>query len=358
MTPNEDLMSFLASATRHTSVNMEILAERTREEIQQQEEEERAQREELRRLQQQQIQQAASTVQTNTASTTTTTPISTYQDIINMLDVRVDAAEPYTVEDVTPAEPPIPANERPVAVPAYSEIREELVRFSDAEWFRKVQEKTIILAGVGGIGSNMAVILAKLNPSSIYIFDADFVDASNLAGQFYSNDDIGKAKVDALAASVAKYTNYSSIFAINRRYERGEEIIADIMICGFDNMRSRNQYFHTWKDHVLSLPEERRKDCLFMDGRLTADEFQIFCMTGEDSYYMRDYENNYLFSDWEATAERCSFKQTGFLADMIGAYMVNLLVNFCANQVNPRRNMALPFRTSYKSDMMFLDLRR
>jgi hypothetical protein len=243
-------------------------------------------------------------------------------------------------------------------MPTYSTVREELVRFSDAEWFNKVQEKVIVLAGVGGIGSNMAVILAKLNPNAIYIFDNDVVEPFNLAGQFYSNDDIGKPKVEALAASVTKYTNYSSIFALNRMYNPGEELVADIMVCGFDNMRARRNYFSAWKSHVLSLSEERRKDCLFIDGRLTADEFQIFCMTGMDDFYMRDYEQNYLFHDYEAQRETCSYKQTGFLADMIGAFMVNLIVNFCANQVNPRRNMTLPFMTSYRSSMMFLDFKR
>lgn len=260
--------------------------------------------------------------------------------------------EPEPPQDNTPEE------ERPIQVPTYSTVREELVRFSDAEWFNKVQEKVIVLAGVGGIGSNMAVILAKLNPSAIYIFDDDLVESFNLAGQFYSNEDIGKPKVEALAASVNKYTNYSSIFALNRRFMPGEEVVADIMVCGFDNMRARKDFFAAWKSHVMTLSEERRKDCLFIDGRLTADEFQIFCMTGIDSFYMDDYVNNYLFNDYEAQRETCSYKQTGFLADMIGAFMVNLVVNFCANQVNPRRNMTLPFMTSYRSSIMFLDFKR
>ena len=252
----------------------------------------------------------------------------------------------------------IPEMEKPLAVPEYSSVREELIRFSDAEWFKKVQEKVVVLAGVGGIGSNMAVILAKLNPKAIYIFDDDTVESYNLAGQFYSNDDIGKPKVDALATSVVKYTNYSSIFALNRKYIPGEEIVADIMICGFDNMLARRTYFNAWKSYVDSLPEERRKDCLYMDGRLTADEFQIFSIVGDDKYYIEEYDSKYLFKDYEAQREVCSFKQTGFLADMIGAFMVNLFVNFCANQVNPAKNMTVPFKTSYRSSMMFLDMRR
>lgn len=373
MTTNSDLMSFLTSAARHVPVNEERLEETRREEAMQQaleEEHRRAQEEEARRVQAQEaILETArtnSTVSQNPAQATQQTSgvqISIYQDIIDRYSIvrkafALEEEEETEQEPEQEPEPEIPENEKPLPIPAYSAIREELVRFSDAEWFKKIQEKIIILAGIGGIGSNMAVILAKLNPSAIYIFDDDYVDALNLAGQFYSNEDIGKPKVEALSASVNKYTNYSSIFAINRRYQIGEEIISDIMICGFDNMQSRRQFFTIWASHVLEVPEEQRGNCLFIDGRLTADEFQIFCMTGNDAYYMKEYKDKYLFNDHEAVREVCSYKQTGFLADMIGAYMVNLLVNFCANQVNPRRNMTLPFMISYKSSMMFLDLKR
>ena len=136
---------------------------------------------------------------------------------------------------------------------------------------------------------------------------------------------------------------------------QGEQIVADIMVCGFDSMRSRRDYFTVWKGRVDSLSAEEKKNCLFIDGRLTADEFQIFCMTGEDDYYMELYQRDYLFQDYQAAPLPCSFKQTGFLADMIGAFMVNLIVNFCANQANPGRNMSLPFKTSYRTDIMYLE---
>ena len=400
MPTQDDLMSFLASASRHVPVSQERLADSLRQgynqvlqeqsapEPQEQQENEleetleetamqeaeRARRdnEELVRYAMQNLGLNATNQSTPAevppSTNSTENPESEDQEMMAPPEV-VEAylrfaretqgqqesepePKPEPLQDNTPEE------EQPVQVPAYSTVREELVRFSDAEWFNKVQEKVIILAGVGGIGSNMAVILAKLNPSAIYIFDDDFVESFNLAGQFYSNEDIGKPKVEALAASVNKYTNYSSIFALNRRFMVGEEVIADIMICGFDNMRARKDFFAAWKSHVMTLSEERRKDCLFIDGRLTADEFQIFCMTGTDNFYMDDYVNNYLFNDYEAQRETCSYKQTGFLADMIGAFMVNLVVNFCANQVNPRRNMTLPFMTSYRSSMMFLDFKR
>lgn len=387
MPTQDDLMSFLASASRHITVSQERLADSLRQGYNQvlqeqstpesQEQQENEPEEAREQTNEELVRYAMQNLGLNATSQTTPTevPPSTNSTESTEPEDQERMAPPEVVEaylrfaretqgrpepepEPEPPQDDTPANERPIQVPTYSTVREELVRFSDAEWFNKVQEKVIVLAGVGGIGSNMAVILAKLNPSAIYIFDDDFVESFNLAGQFYSNEDIGKPKVEALAASVNKYTNYSSIFALNRRFMPGEEVIADIMVCGFDNMRARKDFFAAWKSHVMTLSEERRKDCLFIDGRLTADEFQIFCITGTDNFYMDDYVNNYLFNDYEAQRETCSYKQTGFLADMIGAFMVNLVVNFCANQVNPRRNMTLPFMTSYRSSMMFLDFKR
>ena len=394
MNAPDDLMSFLASASRHVPVSQERLADSLRQgynqvlqeqsapEPQEQQENEleevieetvMQEAERARRDNEELVRYAMQNLGLNATNQSPSTEVSSSTNSTENIESEDSErmAPPEVVEaylrfaretqgqpEPEPPQDNTPVNERPIQVPTYSTVREELIRFSDAEWFNKVQEKVIVLAGVGGIGSNMAVILAKLNPSAIYIFDDDFVESFNLAGQFYSNEDIGKPKVEALAASVNKYTNYSSIFALNRRFMTGEEVIADIMMCGFDNMRARKDFFAAWKSHVMTLSEERRKDCLFIDGRLTADEFQIFCITGTDNFYMDSYVNNYLFNDYEAQRETCSYKQTGFLADMIGAFMVNLVVNFCANQVNPRRNMTLPFMTSYRSSMMFLDFKR
>ncbi len=41
------------------------------------------------------------------------------------------------------------------------------------------------------------------------------------------------------------------------------------------------------------------ENCLFIDGRLAAEEFQVFCIKGSDNYSMHRYSHDYLFSDEE-----------------------------------------------------------
>lgn len=232
-------------------------------------------------------------------------------------------------------------------------VDEATSRFSSAIWYENIQKKTVILAGVGGIGSYVGFLLARMKPASMFIYDDDIVEAVNMSGQLYGQSDLGRPKVSALAEMIRNYANYSSVFAISERFTNESEA-SDIMICGFDNMAARKLFFNKWVNHVQSKPEEERKNCLFIDGRLAAEEFQVLCIKGDDEYNIRRYSDEFLFSDAEADETICSYKQTTFCANMIASYMVNLFVNFCANQCEPLIDRDLPFLTTYNAETMYL----
>ena len=232
-------------------------------------------------------------------------------------------------------------------------VDEATSRFSSAIWYENIQKKTVILAGEGGIGSYVGFLLARMKPASMFIYDDDIVEAVNMSGQLYGQSDLGRPKVSALAEMIRNYANYSSVFAISERFTNESEA-SDIMICGFDNMAARKLFFNKWVNHVQSKPEEERKNCLFIDGRLAAEEFQVLCIKGDDEYNIRRYSDEFLFSDAEADETICSYKQTTFCANMIASYMVNLFVNFCANQCEPFIDRDLPFLTTYNAETMYL----
>lgn len=224
-------------------------------------------------------------------------------------------------------------------------------RFSSAIWYENIQKKVIILAGIGGIGSYVGFLLARMKPASMFIYDNDIVEAVNMSGQLYGQSDLGRPKVSALAEMIRNYAGYSSVFVVNERFTNESEA-SDIMICGFDNMAARSLFFDKWLDHVKSKPEEERCKCLYLDGRLDAEMFQIFCIRGDDNYSIDRYNNEFLFSDAEAEETICSYKQTTFCANMIASCMVNLFVNFCANEVGAYRD--LPFLTTYNAETIYL----
>jgi hypothetical protein len=240
-------------------------------------------------------------------------------------------------------------------IPANSEtllIREETSRFSSATWYQAIQDKIITLAGVGGIGSYVGFLLARMHPKSMFLYDDDNVESANMSGQLYGRNDIGLPKVEALSKMIDNYANYESAFAINGRFMETSEA-SDIMICGFDNMAARKLFFMKWTEHVYSKPEAERKHCLFIDGRLAAEELQVLAFTGDNEWAINEYRSKFLFSDEEADATVCSYKQTTYMANLIGSLMVNIFVNFVANEVAGWDDRDVPFFTSYDGLTMF-----
>lgn len=231
-------------------------------------------------------------------------------------------------------------------------IEENTSRFSGAMWFEEIQKQKVIIAGIGGIGSWVTLLLSRLNVLKLYLYDMDRVEYVNMAGQFYSLDSIGQYKVDAVRQLVQSFSNYFGSNTYPCAYD-ADSSSARIMICGFDNMEAREIFFNKWRQRVLRSSDEERKGCLFIDGRLNAEEFQILAIQGNDEAAMSNYEENWLFDDSEVDEAVCSYKQTSFMSCMIASYMVNIFVNFIANLCNPIFPRDVPFFTSYSADTMF-----
>ena len=226
-------------------------------------------------------------------------------------------------------------------------------RFSSAIWHNKIQEQEIVLAGVGGIGSYVLFLLSRMKPRQIYAYDPDTVEYANLAGQLYSKGNVGRPKVESVTRMVQSYSDYYGVSSYIERFTE-TSLTKNIMICGFDNMAARKLFYSRWKAHVDNkVSEEEKAKCLFIDGRLNAEEFQVLCITGNNPYAMQRYESDWLFDDSQVEEAVCSYKQTTYMANMIGSIMVNLFTNFCANMCNPLVERDIPFISRYDGATMF-----
>lgn len=230
-------------------------------------------------------------------------------------------------------------------------ISEETSRFNSAIWFDKTRKQDVTIAGLGGIGSYVVFMLSRLDVNTMTLYDPDIVERVNLSGQLYNSNQIGDYKVDAAANMIANYSNYYNFVAKHEKLDENS-IISKVTICGFDNMKARKNAFKNWTNFVARLPEEERGECLFIDGRLAAEELQVFCIKGDDTDGERRYKP-YLFLDFQAAPTVCSYKQTTFMANMIGSIIVNLFINFVANQCNPLIDRDLPFYTEYNAETMY-----
>lgn len=73
---------------------------------------------------------------------------------------------------------------------------------------REIQEKIsrarVAVAGLGGLGSNVAVSLARVGVGRLHLIDFDQVDITNLHRQQYFADQIGMDKTEALKATLLR----------------------------------------------------------------------------------------------------------------------------------------------------------
>ena len=269
-------------------------------------------------------------------------------------DIPISVEEPHV--ELTPMEEELPAaapesqnNEIPVNSPTLL-VEDVTSRFSGASWYDKIRTKIILLAGLGGIGSYVAFLLSRMHPYKIVMYDDDVVEPANMSGQLYCMGNIGEYKVNAIYSTMKKFSNFYNADALRGRITDGTSA-RDIMICGFDNMEARKTFYRVWKTYVRC--SDNKDKCLFIDGRLAAEEFQVFAIKGDDERAMGIYEEEWLFDDSEAEETLCSYKQTTFMANMIGSVMVNLFVNFVANECDPVFPRDVPFLTTYDAGTMY-----
>lgn len=246
-------------------------------------------------------------------------------------------------DNEVPTEAPVEESIEDIA--EETQISAQYNRFKGADWFEIVQEQNVILAGLGGIGSWVSLFLSRLGPKTISLYDDDRFEEHNLSGQAFRIDSLGIYKVEEAASIAIDFSNYTKTYAFNSKYtERCST--SKIMICGFDNMGARKLFYNKWKESII---QEESHEYLFIDGRLTADMFQLFCIQGNDAYAQDEYESNWLFEDEDADDTDCTFRQTSHIAAMLGTYITTYFTNFCSNLSPDNFPKRIPWFMEYNS---------
>lgn len=113
-------------------------------------------------------------------------------------------------------------------------------RFSDA---------AVAVCGLGGLGSNIAISLARAGVGRLILIDYDRVDITNLHRQQYKAGQIGKYKTEALCENlkeIVPYVDYE-IHTVRIREENVEELLqkADIICEAFDDAQAKAMLVNT-----------------------------------------------------------------------------------------------------------------
>ncbi len=216
--------------------------------------------------------------------------------------------------------------------------KSKYTRFKDVQWFDNILKKDIIVAGVGGIGSWVSLLLSRLG-CSLYLYDFDHIDSLNLAGQIFRKKDIGELKTQVMRKLIKEFSDNDLVVCMNK-YTKNSPSCEIVFSC-FDNMASRKVLFNRWVQNIKDY-----KNPILIDGRLLIESFQIFCVTKDK---IKGYKK-YLFDDSEVEDIECTMKQTSHCAAMIASHMVGFLTNHLSE------GRQVPFYYEYILPVNFVNL--
>ena len=129
------------------------------------------------------------------------------------------------------------------------------------EWIKALTERhgkelqqafstaVVAICGLGGLGSNIAIHLARAGIGKLILCDFDRVDITNLHRQQYKADQIGRYKTEALAENLREINPYIELEAHTERITEDNAVTllqcADIVCEAFDDAECKAMLTNT-----------------------------------------------------------------------------------------------------------------
>ena len=124
-------------------------------------------------------------------------------------------------------------------IPTKDEWNKALCERHGEELQQKFSSATVAICGLGGLGSNIAISLARAGIGKLILIDFDKVDITNLHRQQYKANQIGMNKTDALRNNLLEIAPYVAIETHTERVaeENAAHLLqgADIICEAFDD---------------------------------------------------------------------------------------------------------------------------
>ncbi|WP_294908274.1 sulfur carrier protein ThiS adenylyltransferase ThiF [uncultured Ruminococcus sp.] len=96
-------------------------------------------------------------------------------------------------------------------IPDKCEIDNVLSMRHTQEVLEKLKNTRVAVAGLGGLGSNIALMLARAGVGTLHLIDFDEVDLSNLNRQQYFICHLGLYKTDAIKDEISRINPYINV---------------------------------------------------------------------------------------------------------------------------------------------------
>lgn len=104
---------------------------------------------------------------------------------------------------------------------------------------KKTRDTAVVVCGAGAIGSQVAMMLARIGIGRLIVVDHDFLEEHNIANQLYTPKHLGNSKIDAMKKILEDFD--VEYIGIKNRVQNinWNAIDADIFLGCFDNVGAR-----------------------------------------------------------------------------------------------------------------------
>ena len=128
-------------------------------------------------------------------------------------------------------------------IPTQEEWLSALEERHGKELQQRFSSATVAVCGLGGLGSNISIALARAGIGRLILIDYDRVDITNLHRQQYKANQIGKCKTEALAENLFEIAPYIKIEPIPQRITKDNygDLLknADVICEAFDDAEAK-----------------------------------------------------------------------------------------------------------------------
>lgn len=122
---------------------------------------------------------------------------------------------------------------------------------------KKIKKGKVAVAGLGGLGSNISVMLARIGVGQLLLVDFDIVEPSNLNRQSYNIGHLGMPKILALKKQIEEINPFIKVETRNTRVT--EDNVSELfngydIICeAFDKPEAKSMLVNTALDEITDI---------------------------------------------------------------------------------------------------------
>jgi molybdopterin/thiamine biosynthesis adenylyltransferase len=186
--------------------------------------------------------------------------------------------------------------------------------------FRRQQEiydprelqATITIVGIGNIGSQTALGLARLGLERFNLYDHDEVEEHNLSSQSFFLSNLGEKKVQSISTMLQDVNRHCIPFTFPTKFS-GKEFTEGVLIIAVDSMKERHRI-------CANIKKSGKVPSLIIDGRMGGSQLEIYTCTS--------------FEEWEETftdtpsRDSCGARYICYTSMIIGALISNQVKRF------------------------------